>query len=299
MNGGSLSTLETDTISLPPLGEDGEKCPACAAPLAVDQRYCLNCGARRAEPRLPFREVVQRQGREQAAAVAPTPARQPRDWTPVMALASLGILAIVLVLGILIGRTGSDSDSPGAQVISLEEGGAAAGGGTENVSADLGRARETWPEGKEGWTVELGSLSKDKSADAVQAAREDAESKGAEDVGIIDSDAHASLPGGSWIVYSGVYDDKAGASSALRDLKKEFPDAQVIEVADTKPKGEKVDIGNAETLDTEDLQELDNLSGDEYVKKSRKLPDETAIPGEAPPKDNKTPGGGSDPTVIE
>ena len=62
---------------------------------------------------------------------------------------------------------------------------------------------------------------------------------------------------------------RQAATSALKDLKEDFPDAQVIEVSQAKPKGEKVDIGNAETLDTEELQELDNLSGDEYVKKSR------------------------------
>ena len=36
----------------PPLGPAGEPCPACAAPLAADQRYCLECGARRGPARL-------------------------------------------------------------------------------------------------------------------------------------------------------------------------------------------------------------------------------------------------------
>ena len=35
-----------------PLGEHGEPCARCGAPLAHDQRYCLNCGQRRADARL-------------------------------------------------------------------------------------------------------------------------------------------------------------------------------------------------------------------------------------------------------
>ncbi len=39
----------------PGLGEHGEPCRGCGAPLAADQRYCLNCGLRRGEPRVDFR----------------------------------------------------------------------------------------------------------------------------------------------------------------------------------------------------------------------------------------------------
>jgi hypothetical protein len=43
-----MSTI--DTIEQPVLGEHGEPCRECGVPLAADQRYCLNCGARRAAP---------------------------------------------------------------------------------------------------------------------------------------------------------------------------------------------------------------------------------------------------------
>ena len=36
----------------------GEQCPACGALMAGDQRYCLECGQRRGEPRLPFMDAV-------------------------------------------------------------------------------------------------------------------------------------------------------------------------------------------------------------------------------------------------
>ena len=35
-----------------------ESCPNCGARMAADQRYCLNCGHRRGEPRLPFMDAV-------------------------------------------------------------------------------------------------------------------------------------------------------------------------------------------------------------------------------------------------
>ena len=37
---------DTDMQAAPALGEHGEPCQECGAPLAADQRYCLNCGTR-------------------------------------------------------------------------------------------------------------------------------------------------------------------------------------------------------------------------------------------------------------
>ena len=47
----------TDVFT-PQLGGEGEPCPTCATPLAADQRYCLACGERRAEPRLDFMALL-------------------------------------------------------------------------------------------------------------------------------------------------------------------------------------------------------------------------------------------------
>ena len=49
------------------LGEHGEPCRACGAPLAADQRYCLNCGQRRGEPRVEYREHLPARGGRRAA----------------------------------------------------------------------------------------------------------------------------------------------------------------------------------------------------------------------------------------
>jgi predicted amidophosphoribosyltransferase len=53
-----MSTPET--MSAPALGQPGELCAGCGVPLAEDQRYCLNCGYRRADSRVPYTEVLRR-----------------------------------------------------------------------------------------------------------------------------------------------------------------------------------------------------------------------------------------------
>ncbi len=179
--------------------------------------------------------------------------------------------------------------------------GATAAGTSANTSAS-GSASESWPSGKNAWTVELGALGKDGTSSAqVAAAKQDAVTKGAKGAGIIDSDNHGSLPGGSWIVYSGVYGSKAAATKALGKLKKHFPKAVVIHVTDAKGGGAtsassggsdagggKVASGAAAKKALQDL----NQSGDAYEKQLKKKPKTIVIPGKAPPKDNKAPGGG-------
>ena len=60
------------------LGEQGEPCQECGAPLAADQRYCLNCGRRRAGPRVDYRQLMARAASgEPAATEQPTGAERP------------------------------------------------------------------------------------------------------------------------------------------------------------------------------------------------------------------------------
>ena len=80
-------------LHTPHLGPAGQPCEECGAPLAADQRYCLNCGHRRAEPRLDFMAMLR------GSALA-RPAPPPLAPTPVRDLPSPR-LAAVLVLGLL------------------------------------------------------------------------------------------------------------------------------------------------------------------------------------------------------
>ena len=120
-------------------------------------------------------------------------------------------------------------------------------------------------------------------------------------VGVLASDDFASLPPGKYVVYSGVYGTRKEAAAALKPLKSKFPQAKVVEVSDS---GATASSGNfagkkKATLNQKDLENLNNLSGNDYEKQSRKLPTTTVLPGKPPPADGKAPGGGGGGTVIK
>lgn len=98
------------------LVQSGEQCPSCGSHVAPDQRYCLACGARCGEPRLPFMSAVTfmdaMKSPAGAGASAPPPRRQQRRMSPNMALfATIGVLLLAMGVGVLIGRSGNDTSS--------------------------------------------------------------------------------------------------------------------------------------------------------------------------------------------
>lgn len=266
-------------------------CPTCDAPLADDQRYCLQCGARRNGARLPFME----HGRAFRAATTVDPAPPPADRpspaiTPNMAVVGVALAVLFLGVGVLIGRSGSNGEQVASKPTVVRVGGtgaAPAAGGTAKQASNT-TVKSDWPANKEGWTVQLQQLPKD-DASKVAAAKDSAKSKGAPDVGLIDTDSFESLPPGNFIVYSGQYASKAKAAAALSKLKKDFPGAKVIHIGASAP----TISGAKAQADKQAVQSLQNLSGSDYAKQSRKLPDTLALPGKPPPKDNKQGGGGT------
>lgn len=118
-----------------------ESCPNCGARMAPDQRYCLNCGHRRGEPRLPFMDAVVFMESLSAPAGGgapppPPPARAAEDshWNANAALIA-GVATLVLAIGVgfLIGRSGHTGSTQAAapQVIKVEGG----PGGGETAAA--------------------------------------------------------------------------------------------------------------------------------------------------------------------
>jgi hypothetical protein len=115
-------------INRPLLGEPNAPCRSCGSPLAADQRYCLQCGARRAEARLPFLDILAQQvpqGSGSAAAAGPAPSRS-GNWlgrmsTNAAAVAGVACLLLALGVGVLIGGLGQDDSAASAtpQVISV------------------------------------------------------------------------------------------------------------------------------------------------------------------------------------
>ena len=149
----------------PILGEPGEPCGRCGAPLAADQRYCLNCGRapRRARgstsgshlksertaapsrPRPPGpRAALRRTAERRREAASATTRRWPRS-------AGSPCSGLMLLIGVLIGSgTGATERrrrprwSPSAE----RAGGTAAGGGA--AKAVPGRRQSGRLEGGEG-----------------------------------------------------------------------------------------------------------------------------------------------------
>ena len=108
-----------------------ESCASCGAALAPDQRYCLECGARR--PALgsvlagDLRSLIALSSGEPA-----TPARVERSPEPAAVeparagatsavIAGVGVLLLAMGVGVLIGRSGSGGKTvtPPAQVVSV------------------------------------------------------------------------------------------------------------------------------------------------------------------------------------
>jgi len=125
-----------------------DSCPDCGARMAADQRYCLNCGHRRGEPRLPFMDAVvfmESMGSPGAAAgTPPPPPREPKSSNRMNANAALiaGVATLVLAIGVgfLIGRSGNDGASNAAAeapIKVIEVGGGNGGGeSTETAAAE-------------------------------------------------------------------------------------------------------------------------------------------------------------------
>jgi hypothetical protein len=288
------------------LGAQGEPCPACGAPLAADQRYCLNCGRRRAGARVPYADLLAGRAPEEvlAPAASPPPPPPPSRRSVPLGLAAAGAagIAAVLLLGVLIGAATGGSDQPTRLVASPTKQqppviNVNAGGTSTDASSDQ-QLTSDWS-GEDGWTVQLQTLSKDSSqVSDVDQAKSDAESKGAKDVGALDSDEYPSLDPGQYVVYSGTYtgkDAKKKAQAAAKKLKKDFPDAKAVKVSagdvpgaeGTRPE-EKV-----KEVDRSQLEDLQNSTGEEQQKKSAKLPDTVGLGGKPPAKDNGKAGAGT------
>lgn len=119
---------DTD-MQAPVLGEHGEPCQECGAPLAADQRYCLNCGRRRAEPRVDYRRLmgapqeerrveVQQEGGDVLEPPA-EPAKAGRDYAPLAAVGGIAVLGLMLLVGVLIGKGNNTPAAAPAPIVKV------------------------------------------------------------------------------------------------------------------------------------------------------------------------------------
>jgi len=130
-----------------------EQCPNCQAYIAADQRYCLSCGTRCGEPRLPFMDAVTfmdaMKASPQGAVAAAGPPKQRRMSPNTALFATIGVLLLAMGVGVLIGRSGNHASSAptaaapqvievggggGAKATASEAGGETIGGSSKKVS---------------------------------------------------------------------------------------------------------------------------------------------------------------------
>src|SRR6187455_2163505 len=107
------ATQQPPTQPTPPASPAGAPCANCGAPLAADQRYCLSCGTRRGDPRVPPPAQVVEEA-------APPPASRPADVSPLAAVIGIALLGGMLLIGVLIGReAGGDEESAPSAVVTV------------------------------------------------------------------------------------------------------------------------------------------------------------------------------------
>jgi hypothetical protein len=291
------ATVSTESIaSTPQITAAGTSCASCGAPLADDQRYCLQCGERTAPPS----SVLLAGPPSQAAATPSSASLVPPGFPPpgvpgaqdggerrgnaMTIIAGVGVLLLAMGVGVLIGRSSaSKSNAPISPVINL----ATAPATTGSPAAAEAAFASDWPAGKTGYTIQLQTLpSATTTISAVEAAKSAATAKGATSVGALKSEEFTSLPAGSYIVYSGVYSKQGEASKAQKGLKKSFPSASVIHVSTGAAKSSsgstpattpaaKSGAGSSESHPAPPsvAEELHKTKGKSYEEKSKNLPD--------------------------
>jgi hypothetical protein len=147
----AMETLEATqpTVAVEPVSGT-EPCPHCGTPLAVDQRYCLECGAPRtylSGTLLQRLQAPSTQPPPSPPVQAPPPSTGWQRGNALTLIAGVGVLLLAMGVGVLIGRSGgSSAGTPAPQVISV--GGAT--GGVAGTPTTPAVTPETTPTVKSG-----------------------------------------------------------------------------------------------------------------------------------------------------
>lgn len=301
-------TSPTAAIAASPPGQAAaEQCEQCAAAVASDQRYCVECGAHRRyvqDPAARYMRARASAGRVVTRTPAP-PSRRP----PSLALALLmAVVPVAVGLGVLVGRSASGGDgkliaalrAQRAQVVTVGGSGATAATASATPVASTPLS-STFPL-PTGWSVELQTLpAHGTTQSAVSSAEDFARAKGASNVGLIIPSAFRLTPssGGAYVVYSGAYHSRPAAQTALAKLSSHFKDAKVIhvvavgasasatgggqalshtgfgtahQIAGSKPTTSQLAAGS------QVVKHIQQTQGKSYVNAQRGLPDQISIP---------------------
>lgn len=293
--------MSTESIasSSPSPADAVGRCASCGAPLAADQRYCLECGERRVAMSsvlagaMPAPEATQSAAAVPPPATPPSPPRGPaapdgpnRNST-LTVIAGVGVLLLAMGVGVLIGRSGNSS-KPAAAPEVITVGSSGPNTGTATTATTETTFKGDWPSGKTGFTVELQTLPKSGTAvSAVEAAKTAASAKGATAVGALESSEFSSLSGESYVIYAGDYGKRAEAQKALGGLKKSFPAAKVVEISNGSGSAAKEGseppakspggVGESESKPAK-VPSVKSLKGKNYEEKAKNIPDVVETP---------------------
>ncbi|MFN8149889.1 MAG: hypothetical protein U0R24_02020 [Solirubrobacterales bacterium] len=288
-----------------------EQCEQCGAPLDHQQRYCVSCAERRPDPNNPTTRYFATASRRAKLAAAPRRPVQTGSSLKAAAVLVLLLLPVAVVGGILVGRSDDDGSSADLAAAIRDGGGLASAdsssGEDTTLASDTGGGAITSDFSlQKGYTVQLTTIPSSSDQDAVDKATDDAESKGAKDVGVIVPADYAITPdpGGDLVIYSGEFDQKPDAEKALKELGKDFPDAKVVAVKAAAGNGggnedpkdgaggelvEKTDYGDVHKVtdieptdaDQEEgeqiAQDQANQTGGDYIDSQQGLPDVIAV----------------------
>ena len=126
----------------------------------------------------------------------------------------IALLGGMLLIGVLIGRGGSDDRPPRSSRWASDRLDHDARrwrrrGDHPGGAAPAARITSEWPAGTDGFTIQLSTVAKsDATPESVDAAQQMAVADGAADAAVLDSDLYSSLPPGNYVIYSGVYTDR-------------------------------------------------------------------------------------------
>jgi hypothetical protein len=128
---------QPQTISL---AGAGDRCVNCGAPLASDQRYCVNCGERRGKPRFTLAGPAAETAPDTTPTRSAGAPRRPRTSASFNLIAGVATLLIAMGVGVLIGHenssgNGKSAGTPATQVITVGGGGSGAANTSTAASA--------------------------------------------------------------------------------------------------------------------------------------------------------------------
>lgn len=164
---GEAPTVALNTGMLPTMAQH---CTRCGAQLAVDQRYCVQCGERRGEPRLPFMDGRTHTPAAVADAPPPPPPAKGRFSSGATLIAGVGTLLLALGVGVVIGNMGKGDETTAAaapSVITVQGSAAATTDTTSAADASATGAKDA----KDASSKDSGDKSSKSAAEEQKAAK--------------------------------------------------------------------------------------------------------------------------------